>query len=202
MSVKMVPLGPEVNQVLHTKLALYDAFAQLLDSRAYNDITVGQICKKANFSRAVFYNHYHNKNEFLQEIFDRIIMLYHKKIDKAERKGTLTEDYVLATFLHILQEYKKFFLLLHDIRRIDMLEHFLEQESYPIFCRAAHQEEASAATGYRAYFLRYHAIGLSGLYIDWLRQEEPISAEDFVKVLKYLLQYQNIKNFVTFMEEL
>ena len=126
MDVNMVPLGTEVNQVLQTKHALYDAFTQLLDSRAYNDITVGQICKKANFSRAVFYNHYHNKNEFLQEIFNRIIALYHKKIDHAERKGTLTEEFIHTTFLGILQEYKKFFLLLDDIRRLDMLEHFLE----------------------------------------------------------------------------
>ena len=174
MDVNMVPLGTEVNQVLQTKHALYDAFTQLLDSRAYNDITVGQICKKANFSRAVFYNHYHNKNEFLQEIFNRIIALYHKKI----------------------------FLLLDDIRRLDMLEHFLEQENYSIFCRAAHLEAAASTTCYCTYLLRYHAIGLSGLYIDWLRRDNPIPVEDFVKILKHLLQYQTIKSFVTFMEEL
>lgn len=202
MDINMVPLGTEVNQVLQTKHALYDAFTQLLDSRAYNDITVGQICKKANFSRAVFYNHYHNKNEFLQEIFNRIIALYHKKIDHAERKGTLTEEFIHTTFLGILQEYKKFFLLLDDIRRLDMLEHFLEQENYSIFCRAAHLEAAASTTCYCTYLLRYHAIGLSGLYIDWLRRDNPIPVEDFVKILKHLLQYQTIKSFVTFMEEL
>lgn len=63
----MIAIGNEVPQVLRTKQCLYKALFKLLEGRAYEDITVGQICRKADYSRAVFYNHYHSKEEFLKK---------------------------------------------------------------------------------------------------------------------------------------
>ena len=72
MAENMIPLGREAAQVLRTKECLYTALFKLLKTCAYEDITIGQICRKADYSRAVFYNHYHNKEEFFTEIFNRI----------------------------------------------------------------------------------------------------------------------------------
>ena len=200
-SVNMVAFHSEVNQVLQTKLALYDAFGHLLDSCNYNDITVGQICRKAGFSRAVFYNHYHNKEAFLKEIFDRIIELYHQKIARAESEGRLTEELIHVTLLKILMRNKKFFLLLDQEGKTDILVDYLTQEHFSLFHRMAHRNLPEADL-YRTYFVRHHALGVCGLYMDWLKQENPMPIEDFTKILTHLYQYQNIKVFVNFMEEL
>ena len=93
MAESMIALEGEVAQVLRTKQCLYKALFTLLEGRKYEDITVGQICKKADYSRAVFYNHYHSKEEFFEEIFQRIIELYHQKMKKAEDEGRLSPEY-------------------------------------------------------------------------------------------------------------
>ncbi len=67
-------------RVRKTKRALYDAFVELLSKKAFEEITVDELCKYAEIRRATFYKHYTDKFDFLtaftralRDRFDRTI---------------------------------------------------------------------------------------------------------------------------------
>lgn len=196
----MIPYEGEVNQVLQTKECLYDALFQLLKSTPYSSVTVGQICRKADFSRAVFYNHYHNKDEFLREIFDRIVAYYHVKIEQADKAGVLNESYTHTIWLKILRRNKDFFLLLDDIGKQDWLTEHLTREYDNLYPRMSHSKQTDNMV-FREYFLAYHATGVAGLYIKWLKQDDPLPPDEFAKIIMHLYQYKNIRSFLSFLGE-
>lgn len=195
MGRNMIPLGDEVPQVLRTKQCLYEAFFRLLEGRAYEDITVGQICKKADYSRAVFYNHYHSKEEFFEEIFDRIIELYHQKLEKAERENRLTPEYSYKAFLKILLRNKEFFILLEKNGIQNLLVNYFMKEPDRLYLMYS-GDRAPNSEDYHEYFLRYHAVGLAGICLEWIKQDEPMPLEEFVSVVEKLYGYKQLKLFL------
>lgn len=54
-----------------TRDALRSAFAQLVLSRGYEAVTIGNICDKAQVGRSTFYSHYKSKQNLLEESLQR-----------------------------------------------------------------------------------------------------------------------------------
>lgn len=195
MSENMIAIGNEVPQVLRTKQCLYKALFKLLEGRAYEDITVGQICRKADYSRAVFYNHYHSKEEFFEEIFNRIIEVYHLKLKKAEQENRLTQKYSYTAFFKLLLRYREYFLMLEKSGNQSLLVNYFLREPeklYPLYA----DSQAPNSEAYCKYFLRYHAMGLTGACFEWLKQEKPMPAEEFVPIIEKLYGYKQFKLFL------
>ena len=70
-------------RVVRTRKQVDDAFVELLHRRAYGNIRVSDIAKKAGVGRATFYAHYCSKDELLRSQFNRIVapMLVVKRDD-------------------------------------------------------------------------------------------------------------------------
>jgi AcrR family transcriptional regulator len=60
-------------RVRRTRMRIDSAFVDLLHRRAYGDIRVSQIVKKAGVGRPTFYAHYATKDDLLRSQFERII---------------------------------------------------------------------------------------------------------------------------------
>jgi AcrR family transcriptional regulator len=54
-----------------TRGALGSAFAQLVLSRGYEAVSIGDICATANVGRSTFYSHYKSKQNLLEESLQR-----------------------------------------------------------------------------------------------------------------------------------
>jgi AcrR family transcriptional regulator len=59
--------------VVRTRQLLDAAFVELLHRRAYGNIRVNDITRKAGVGRATFYAHYSSKDDLLRSQFDRIV---------------------------------------------------------------------------------------------------------------------------------
>ncbi len=57
--------GKEDLRVKRTKKALTEAFMKLMTEKAFEDITVNELCDEAGVRRATFYKHYTDKFDFL-----------------------------------------------------------------------------------------------------------------------------------------
>lgn len=60
-------------RVVRTRQQLDLAFVELLHRRAYGNIRVSDITKRAGVGRATFYAHYSSKDELLRSQFERIV---------------------------------------------------------------------------------------------------------------------------------
>jgi AcrR family transcriptional regulator len=54
-----------------TRAALMSAFVELVLSRGYEAVTIGEISDKANVGRSTFYSHYTSKEDLLEESLQR-----------------------------------------------------------------------------------------------------------------------------------
>jgi len=60
-------------RIVKTKKAMQEALAELLMSKSIGEISVTELCKKADISRKTFYSHYDNINDVVDDIFDEVI---------------------------------------------------------------------------------------------------------------------------------
>ena len=83
-------------RVKYTKMVLKDSFILLLEKKDISQITVKEICEKADINRATFYSHYTDvydllkriENELLENINVYLSQLYHKGIKVNETELT------------------------------------------------------------------------------------------------------------------
>lgn len=52
-------------RIIKTKRALYEAFVSLLSEKSFEELTVNELCDRADVRRATFYTHYADKLHFL-----------------------------------------------------------------------------------------------------------------------------------------
>ena len=55
---------------LYTRKVIKEAFIELKKIKAFNEITITELCKEADVSRGTFYLHYHNTMDVLDEIME------------------------------------------------------------------------------------------------------------------------------------
>ena len=92
-----------------TREAIFNAFTQLLSTKDFNQITVGEIIDGADVGRATFYSHFETKDfllkEFCQELFCHIFDT--ENDDGHEHHHIFDCDGSDPVFLHLFQHLQK-----------------------------------------------------------------------------------------------
>ncbi|MBQ9085109.1 MAG: TetR/AcrR family transcriptional regulator [Clostridia bacterium] len=70
----------EDSRIIKTRRALVLAFLDLLEEKAYEDISINELCTKANVRRATFYKHYKDKTDFLYAVVRILRESFDKKV--------------------------------------------------------------------------------------------------------------------------
>ncbi len=91
----------EDRRIVKTKTALFEAFLQLLSEKPYEDITVNEICERADIRRATFYKHYNDKLAFFTAFTHMLRDRFDTNVWKSK---TTTPDYYIA-YAERLVEY-------------------------------------------------------------------------------------------------
>src|SRR5690625_7756074 len=99
----------EDRRVRRTKSLIRNAFLTLLAKKRFDQITVTDIIQEADYNRATFYRHYHDKEDLVNQIIKRQInLLVESIIQPFEDKGiidfTELEPNDIMLFDHIIEE--------------------------------------------------------------------------------------------------
>lgn len=185
----------ETNQVMQTKRRIYESFSEMLSNKPFSDITVGQICKKADVSRSVFYNHYKNKEDVLLEIFNRIMLVLEAKLEKESAKRKLKIRDLYNIFCVFLWRNRVFFINLHNHHFSCFLTDFLI-EAHNDFFRFFENSIPPDTAEYKNYFVKYHANALAFLFLEWLQEDDPIPPEEIADIALCLNHRESYIRFV------
>lgn len=192
----MHPMEGENGQIIRTKRWLYEALGDLLSERPFADITVGHICKRADVSRAVFYNHYNNKEELLKEIFTRIMMVYWAKVHIAvDNTGRYRSRMAYTILCKELWRSRPYFRQLNKNNYGYMLVDFFIQAHAAGFCMACNKMPPETPD-YQKYFIPYHAHALAAVLFQWLDEEDPLPPERMADIVIRLFRSANVDAFI------
>ena len=98
----MTEYKKEDYRIVKTKKALVRAFGDLMTENCFENITVNELCDRANVRRATFYKHFRDKNDFMVYV----IKMFREEFDsKIWRKGTpdATKEYYVKYALALVE---------------------------------------------------------------------------------------------------
>lgn len=78
-----------------TKNKIYQVSIKLMEESGYNNVKIGDICKKAEVSVGSFYNYFNSKNDILIEVFKRIDDSFKYGFEKKLTENNTAQDIVL-----------------------------------------------------------------------------------------------------------
>ena len=81
-------------RVRKTKKALAEAFFSLLNEKSFEDITINELCDRADVRRATFYKHYTDKFNFLMSYVKSLRDRFDTLIWKSDKPDTTAKYYV------------------------------------------------------------------------------------------------------------
>ncbi len=157
-------------------------FVQLVQTKEINQISVTEICKKANINRSTFYANYLDvydlADKITEQIENEVALLYQ---DEREKKNN-TNDY-LKLFYHIKENqifYKTYFKLNRD-------KHFIIKEYDTNLSKIMYNDQ------HIDYHIEFFMAGLNAMIKKWLYHGCEESPEEMDHILKSEYKNKNIK---------
>ena len=108
-------------RIIKTKKALSTAFLQLLREKHFEDITINELCDRAEIRRATFYKHYTDKLNFLAEFTKSLRNQFDKTFWPSVKPESSPEYYV---------KYVEQVIMYFDNNR-EIIDNVLESDIFP-----------------------------------------------------------------------
>jgi len=179
-------------RIIYTKKAIKESLIELLHDKEIHEITVIDICKKADINRGTFYTHYKDAYNLLQSIEDELFDQILKYVIETPIETHLN-TLLLNVFELISQNRSLCKILFYKQRGSKILDRILY---------IAHKVDIEKLVGnleinevYLDYLIKYSIGGILSIIQTWLENDLKESPADLVKFLNDIVNYrQHFKN--------
>lgn len=168
-------------RIIYTKKVIRDSLIDLLQSKEIHQITVTDICKKADINRGTFYTHYKDAFDLLQSIEDELFNIIIEYIDE-----TPVEEYANSLLLRVLELIvenkdlcKILFCKQKDNRILERILSVASKADFEKLCSNSSEFIKSNID----YFIRYSVGGCISIIQAWLENDLPQSPSELVKII-------------------
>ena len=109
----------EDSRIIKTRRALVLAFLDLLKEVKYEDLSINELCTRANIRRATFYKHYKDKTDFMYSVIRILRESFDEKVWSLTGEG-YTKEYYLTYAKHLISFFTE---------RREIVDNMLSSES-------------------------------------------------------------------------
>ncbi len=162
-----------------TRKAIFDAFAKLLETKSYSNITVQEIIDEADISRSTFYSHFETKDELLSslctEIFDHVFSDHiskEKTHDFSESGNDLKEE--ITHMLYHLQDNNRYISRILSCESGEMFMNCFKEYLEKIFSAELNKINTDIPTEY----ILNHMVCDFAETVRWWMKNDKYSPED------------------------
>lgn len=166
-----------------TRRAIAAGLKELMETRSFESLSVGDIARQCGVSRNTFYYHFRDK-------YDLISWVFHTEITPIVDDPTERGDWAqgLLALCSYMQANKKFYLNVLQFHGqnsfSDCLMQFYEQRIVRVICG----QSASEASASARLIARFYAHALVGVLLDWASAGMQQDPRPFVRMLDELLR--------------
>ncbi|QDJ25427.1 TetR family transcriptional regulator [Lactococcus carnosus] len=173
------------NRKEQTKVRLRDAMIQLLQEKAFDQISTTELVKVAQISRSGFYKHYRDKDDMIAKyqkaLFNTIDYIFEK--NKGYLQKTLLETYELL-------DKNDIYAALFSKNGNKESQQFMQEQLKMILDRSllsedVRQEQQDSLTD--IYATTYYVNAVFGLTQTWIQRKRKESPEQIVDLLMALI---------------
>lgn len=169
--------SPRDSRLRYTRKCLYESFLQFLEEKPVSDITVIEVCERAEVSRKTFYKYYSDQFALLVAMQDDLFDEYRERL-----KGHPADvEHIMPVLIHFVDENR---VLVRAAFANQGQGNFVDRVLDDLFetYREAWEQANPALSPEDVEFLFYFAIsGLFGIVRHWLFDYPELSADDVVK---------------------
>lgn len=167
---------------LQSQQWIVDSLIGLMEEKPYPQITIMDICRRADLSRQTFYNVFEGKEEVLRFCLQSE---YGRQFQALEAHAAITADEIVGAFAAVLQKNER----LLSLMILNGLDGIISDEIAKCVALFADQFVRDPE---QIFLLPYSKAILSGalahLLVHWFRQEEPISLEQLAQLISDFLE--------------
>ncbi len=191
-TVDQAPCVPQDRRIARSKRALRSALVQLMEERGFDNLSVNDLCERADLTRATFYNHFHDKDELLLTLEDEVIadleifrvdLACLSLIDLAVAVRTGRPLPLLVALFDYLREQGDF---LHavlgpggDIRFGPRLRDCVCTD---LVWSVLHDRYRKSSASFVGYYVSFYAGAYLGVIMRWIETGMQESSEDMARI--------------------
>lgn len=190
----MMQKSPD-RRVVKTKRAIKSAFAQLLNEKPINDITVSDIAARADINRKTFYNYYAGVYEVVDEIENDIIGRFDALLTEPDFEVNANRPYmVFEKLTAIVYKDPEFFSYLMGMNANSSLSiklvEMLKSKTKAILTKYLTVEESKLDL-----MLAFMVTGAVAVYRRWFNSDRREPLEEISKSINLLI-FEGLKGYL------
>lgn len=166
-------------RIRRTKKILTDAFIELLIEKKLNEISIKELCEKADVNRGTFYLHYQDiydfKHQLEQELYEELKKLIHPFTSMT---GIDPYSLFFDLYTYIQKNAKLFIALLGPNGDISFLTTLKTLFKDYYLLSTLLQNQPITHTMNLEYAYEFVSSGFIGLVTNWLQSEHPYTIEE------------------------
>jgi AcrR family transcriptional regulator len=163
---------------------LTDALLTLMGEKAYREISITEICTRADLSRRTFYRLYESKEDILKGYADSLCQRYFELFTKQDDLSLANVAYIFFSFWKV---YKDFLLILHQQNLVHILLFKFNELLPNVYVKHKAQLLKTKDRKNIEYVAFYNAGGFWNLLIKWLEDGCAKSPEDMSAIVNEVL---------------
>lgn len=175
-------------RILYTKNIIKESLIELLENKEIHEVTVTDICKKADINRGTFYSHYKDAFDLLQsmedELFDQVVVYLTE---------TPAEDYtdiLLIKVFELIAENKELCKVLFckqkDSKILDRILYIANKANLDKIINTP-----GFTDSYLNYLLKYAIGGIVAVVQTWLENDLVESPRELLEIINNINKFSS-----------
>ncbi|MGO5066078.1 TetR family transcriptional regulator [Clostridium sporogenes] len=173
-------------RILYTKKVIRESLIELLQHKKIHEVTVTDICKKANINRGTFYTHYKDAYDLLKSIEDE---LFNQILEYIEE--TSVEDYkniLLLKALELIDENKELCRILFSKQMenniMDRIMYVANKAEIDKLINSSKVDDV-----FLDYFIKYSVGGVFSVIQTWLENDLNESPQEIANIINDIISF-------------
>ena len=175
-------------KALQSRQWIIEALISSMKEVPYSQITIKDICKRADLSRQTFYNIFDSKDDILRAYLKTEVGKVYRELSEMSAVRTLGLDDMMHAFAEVLDSSRDVLAVMEEQGLGYMITDEISGTIALFSSRFTTEEIMQTDPNDRVYSQAFLTGGLTNALVRWLEQDDPIDVDLLCEIIKRILR--------------